>query len=413
MKKNTTLSSNIIYLGIVQGSNYILPLLTFPYLVRILGPVNFGILGFCQATIQYLILLIDYGFNWTATQSVARDKDNSDKVQEIFWCVMWSKSLLLMIALCILLGLCYFIPQYQKLFLILLAFIPGMVGNVIYPVWLFQGMEKMKWLTIASIISRTLVVPLTFIYVNDSSDIFLAALIQSCVNFFAGLIALSIILKEGWITGISFKPRLILKCLSDGWHVFLSTSAISLYSTGLIVILGFISGPIAVGYFNAANTIRNAAQGLLSPITQAIYPRINNLLIADRKSGILLIKKSLKYLSYLSLFFSGLLLIGSHPLVDIGIGKGYETSVYILMILSPLPFIVSLSNIYGIQIMLTHNYKKQFTLILFSGGITCICLIVPLTLLWGAIGAALVLLITELFVTIRMYKFVKNNKILD
>ncbi|MBD4005361.1 oligosaccharide flippase family protein, partial [Xanthomonas citri pv. citri] len=93
-----------------------------------------------------------------------------------------------------------------------------------------------------------------------------------------------------------------------GFHVFISTSAISLYSTGIVIILGFISGPTSVGNFNAANTIRNALQGLLNPITQAIYPRISSTLVLNRVKGVILIKKSLTCLSLIGGAFSLILL---------------------------------------------------------------------------------------------------------
>lgn len=79
-----SLRRNVIYLAVVQGSNYLLPLLTFPYLVRTLGPENFGIFGFCQATMLYMIMFVEYGFNLTATQSIAKAADSKDKVTSIF-----------------------------------------------------------------------------------------------------------------------------------------------------------------------------------------------------------------------------------------------------------------------------------------------------------------------------------------
>lgn len=152
-------------------------------------------------------------------------------------------------------------------------------------------MERMKWITLCTISARLCVIPLTFIFVSSKADIWLAALIQGSVNFIAGCIGLFLILNRGWISGACFNLKRIKQSLIEGWHVFLSTSAISLYTISTTVILGFIAGPVAVGIFNAANTIRNAAQGLLSPITQAIYPRINSLFDNQYPLALALIKK--------------------------------------------------------------------------------------------------------------------------
>ena len=194
--------------------------------------------------------------------------------------------------------------------------------------------------------------------------------------------------------------------------VFISTSAISLYSTGIVIILGFISGPTSVGNFNAANTIRNALQGLLNPITQAIYPRISSTLVLNRVKGVILIKKSLTCLSLIGGAFSLILLLGASILVKISIGPGYDNAVIVLMIISPLPFLISLSNVYGIQVMLTHNYKKEFSKILIAAGLLSLLLIFPLTTLFKEIGAAITLLATECLVTSLMLMFVRNNKLL-
>ncbi|HGY9068137.1 TPA: oligosaccharide flippase family protein, partial [Escherichia coli] len=102
---------------------------------------------------------------------------------------------------------------------------------------------------------------------------------------------------------------------------------------------GFISGPTSVGNFNAANTIRNALQGLLNPITQAIYPRISSTLVLNRVKGVILIKKSLTCLSLIGGAFSLILLLGASILVKISIGPGYDNAVIVLMIISPLPFL--------------------------------------------------------------------------
>ncbi|VFS52827.1 oligosaccharide flippase family protein [Budvicia aquatica] len=142
MSINTSLNRNIFYLALVQGSSFILPLLTFPYLVRILGPEYFGILGFCQASMQYLVLLTDYGFNWTATQQVAKYREDRGELTNIFWSVIFSKLLLAVLAFILLLVVCFFVTKYQQLWMVLLAFSPMVLGNVIYPIWFFSGGRK-------------------------------------------------------------------------------------------------------------------------------------------------------------------------------------------------------------------------------------------------------------------------------
>ncbi|MCD1124774.1 flippase [Jinshanibacter sp. LJY008] len=411
MKINTVLNRNILYLSLVQGSAYILPLLTFPYLVRVLGPDGFGVLGFCQASIQYLVLLTDYGFNWTATQQVAKYRDDKEKLSSIFWAVLWSKFFLALLSFSILIVMCLYVDKYKEIWFVLLSFSPMVWGNVIYPIWFFQGMERMKWITLCSIFSRCMLIPLVFIFVNNISDLWVAALIQGSVNFIAGVIGLYLVFKNDWVKPIEFKSQNIISCLRNGWHVFISTSAISLYTTSTTVILGFLVNPAAVGYFNAANTIRSAVQGLLNPISQALYPRINNLIEKDYSKALELIRRSLRYIACISMFFSCLLFLFAPVIIEYSVGEAYHSSVSILRWMSFLPFIISLSNIFGVQTMLSHNYKKQFSTILITCGICSLFIVFPLVLLFYANGAAISILMTESCVTLLMYLFLRKKKI--
>lgn len=411
VKLNSTLNKNIFYLALVQGSSYVLPLITFPYLVRVLGPEYFGLLAFCQASMQYLVLLTDYGFNWTATQQVAKNKNNKSELTCIFWSVLFAKTILGIVAFIILAIVCMFVPQYANVWYILLALSPLVIGNIVYPIWFFQGIEKMKWITLCTISSRCIIIPLTFLLVHSKEDVWLAALIQGSVNLLAGIIGLALIIRQGWISGFHFNYFRVKKSLVDGWHVFVSTSAISLYTTSTTVILGFAAGPVAVGYFNVANTIRNAAQSLLNPITQAIYPRINSLFDSDYPQALLLIKKSIRFVGGIALVGSLSLLVLAPWVIKISVGIDYKEAIPVLRWMAFLPLIIVLSNIFGVQTMLTHNYKKQFSIILICSGLINLLIVFPLIFLYSQVGAAISLLITELLVTLLMYLFLRSKHI--
>ncbi|MBW9470752.1 O87 family O-antigen flippase [Escherichia coli] len=411
MKLNTTLNKNIIYLGLVQGSSYILPLITFPYLVRVLGPEFFGVLGFCQASMQYLVLITDYGFNWTATQQIAKHRDNKLKINEIFWSVIFAKIFLASISFILLFVICWNVPKYHDVWYVLLSFSPFLLGNVIYPIWFFQGMEKMKAITVCTISARFLLIPLIFLLVHNSDDIWIAAIIQSSVNLLAGILSCCLIFKYRWISGFEFNLIKVKESICEGWHVFISTSAISLYTTSTTVILGFVAGNTAVGYFNAANTVRNAAQGLLNPVTQAIYPRVSALYEIDYVKALNLIKKMLRYIGGIAFLGSVILFFLAPVIIKYGLGDSYNNAVSILRWMAFLPFIILLSNIFGVQTMLTHGYKKQFSNILTVSGVLNLCIIYPLVCLYSADGAAIAMLITEIFVSFTMFCFLKNKKI--
>lgn len=361
---------------------------------------------------QYLVILTDYGFNLTATQQVAKKRDNKIELSVLFWNVIWSKCFLAAVAFSALFLICLLVPKYQNDWHVLLAFSPMVLGNIIYPIWFFQGMEKMKWITVCTICARLLLIPWVFIYVKTPDDVWVAALAQGATNLIAGLIGCFMIYSHGWVGKVTFSIKEVKASLYEGWHVFASTSAISLYTTSTTIILGLLSGSAAVGYFNAANTIRNAIQGLLNPVTQAIYPRINYLYDNDYTRCISLIKKSLKIIGCLSFIGSAFLFLFAPLIIKYGVGENYTSAVSVLKIMSLLPFMVSLSNIFGVQTMLTHGLKKEFSRILIFAGMSNLLIIFPLVNLFNEDGAALSMLLTECMVTAAMFFYLRKNKIL-
>lgn len=405
------LKKNILYLFIVQGGNYIIPLLTFPYLLRVLGPYSFGLFGFFQATIQYCILLVEFGFNWTATEAVAKSKEDKSSLTGIFWAVFWAKLFLSIIAIVILIGLCLLFSIYSKHIIVVIAFIPLIIGNVIYPVWFFQGIEEMKWITICTLTARILIIPMTFLLVRNSDDIWIAASVQSFAMILSGVIAMFIIIKKKWISKICFNYSLVKKCLNDSWHLFISTSAISLYTTSTTVILGALVGPVAVGYYNTANTIRGAAQGLLNPIAQAVYPRVSALINDDYNNALLMIRKTFKYFCSIALICSLFIFLFSEPIIRTVAGNEYDNAISVLRWMAFIPFLVAMSNVFGVQTMLTHGYKKEFSRILILSGGVNLAIIFPLVHFLLQDGAAISLLVSEIFVTIAMYSFLRKKKI--
>lgn len=399
---NRSLLHNILSLLSLQGANYLLPLLTLPYLVRTLGTEAYGRLGFSLAFIQYFVLLADYGFNLSATRAIAQHQQDRQRVSQLFWNVTACKLLLGLIGFGILLLLSQLIPTLKAVQDVLLAAYLLVLGSILFPVWLFQGMETMGRIAICSLLAKALVVPTTFLFVHHPEDAWLAATIQGATTVAAGLLAIGFIHRERWI--VWARPTLngLKEQLAEGWHVFLSTAAISLYTASTTVILGFLAGNTAVGHFVAADKIRQAAQGLISPVSQAVYPRVNALMQQDRHAAFQMIRRLLWGQGGATLLLS-LLLMGFAPLiVELAYGAGHQDTVTVLRWLAPLPFVIGLSNVLGIQTMLTLGMKQLFSRILLASGLCNLILIVPLSLYQGETGAATAVLITECLVTCTM-----------
>lgn len=402
---------NISSLFGIQGANYIIPLITLPYLVRVLGPEGYGVVGFSFAIMQYFCLLTDYGFNLSVTRKIAMNNTDKINISNIFWHVLICKIILAGFGFLILFVVVNVVGKLYVMSSVLYSSYLMVIGNVLFPIWLFQGKEKMGWIAIANITSRLLALPLIFLLIKNQNDEVVSALITSFSNIVAGLISLFFVYKNRWI--LIVKPRLsgIQHEFKDGWHVFISTAAISLYTTSTTVILGFITNNQVVGYYIAADKLRMAAQGLLSPITQSFYPRINLVMKKNENDGFRLIRKLLKYLSLFTFLISFSLFILAPMLIDLIYGNTYIRSVGVLMILAWLPFIIGLSNMFGIQTMLVLGLRSNFSKILITAGFLNLGIIFPLTYFLAEQGAAFSVLITEISVTLMMLMTILNKKI--
>lgn len=406
-----TIIENMASLTGLQFASYILPLITLPYLTWILGPEKFGLTQYAIALITYFQIFTDYGFNLSATRELAIVREDNDKVSEIFNTVMLIKIILTIISLIILSLVILFIPKFSADSLIYILTFGMVIGYVLFPTWLFQGMEYMKYSSILNIIGKIIFTVLIFLFIHTSDDYLLVPIINSFGYIVVGIIGLILALKKFNIQIKLPKKESILYHLKDGWHVFISTIAINMYTTTNTFLLGLLTNNTLVGYYSIAEKIILAINGLINPISQALYPFISRNVHDDKKTSIKFIRKLTKIMAIIGLILSvGIFIFAKHIILFI-FGDAYFNSVIILEIISIIPFMVSLSNIFGIQTMLTFNYKRAFSSIVMIGGIINIILGVILILLIKEIGIAISFTITETFITLAMFIFLQHKGI--
>lgn len=406
---NKKLFSNIASLFTLKGAEYIISFITLPYLLRVLGPEKFGAVAFAQVIMNYGVLVADYGFNLTAPRDVAKAEKVDIPYQ--FSTIMGAKICLFLGIMLVGIPLLFFFRDKLDITLVLCT-LPVLIGNILFPIWYFQGIQEMKFITIFNLIARSVSVAAIFLFVQQQSDYRLAAFLQSFTPTLAGIISLSVLFHKTpelfqfptW-RGIKGKLR-------DGWDIFISTLFINLYTNSNIFILGILTNDTIVGYYAAANKLIEAVKGLLAPVSNAIFPHVSVLFKESREQAIHFLCKVLHYIGGGSFVISLLVFIFARPIVHLIMGNSYEESVEILRMISFLPFIIGLSNIFGIQTMVAFGMQRIFSRILMWSAVLNFVLIFPLVIWMQARGLAITTVMVESFVTITMYVVLRKNHII-
>ncbi len=403
MSKRRILISNFLSLSSVQIANYLLPLITLPYLVRVLGPEKFGLIAFSQAFIQYFILITDYGFNLSATREISIYRDNKEKVSEIFSAVMSIKFALMLLSFLIMSIIVFSFEKFRVEWNIYFLTFGMVFGNVLFPIWFFQGIESMRQIAMLNMLAKAISTFSIFIFIKTQSDYIYVPLINSLGFITAGIIGLWLVVNKFIIKLKIPTTEEIKRQLKEGWHIFISTIAISLYTTSNTFILGIFTNNTIVGYYSAGEKIVRAVLGLLEPVSRTVYPHISKLASESRESALNFIRKLVRFVGITTFFISLMLFVFAPYVSDIILGKQFKESIIVIRILAFLPFIVGLSNIFGIQTMLNFGLKELFTKVLITASFINIVLGLILTPYLKHVGISMSFLITEIFVTLSMY----------
>lgn len=381
----------------MQVANHILPLITLPYLVRVLGVEKFGLIAFAQSLIQYFVFFTDYGFGLSATREISINREDADKISDIFSRVLSIKllfTILSFVVLCIL--ICY-VSKFRSEGLVYFFSFGTVLGDVLFPIWFFAGMEKMKYITLLNIIAKLIFTALIFVFVRDMQDYIYVPLISSLGYVVAGILGL-------WIVHKKFKVGFVLPDLEglkhqlkDGGYIFFSRISLVLYDTSNIFVLGMFTNPKIVGYYSIAMKLMYAEQLLLSTVSQTIYPYVNKLFKESKESVLNFVRKVICLVGGGTFIISIITFILAAPLINVIFGSQHQQSILLLKILAFQPFLGFLGMIIGQQILIPFQIKKLFTLSIIIPSIVHIVILLVLVPKFEAVGVASVTVFTTVF----------------
>ena len=401
----------MFWLYALQGLNYFIPLAVLPYLIRVLGVERYGLIAFAQAFAQGFVFLTDYGFNLSATKQIARMRQDHEEVSRIFWAVMSIKAALMLMGAVILAVLVTWVPRFRADSAVYVIAYAAVVGSVLFPVWLFQGMEQMRYISVVSGGAKLLAAGLLFAMVHHPSDYVPALAIQSGGLLVAGIAGFWMALARFHIHFRVPSRGELQRMLRDGWHLFVSSAAGTLYATSNVFLVGLFAGNVQAGYFSAAEKTVRGIQGLLTPTTLAIYPHVSGLAAESRESAVHFIRRTLRWMGLFSLAPSLVLLAFARPIALLLFGPAAEGSIAPLRWISMLPFILTISSVLAIQTMIPFGMERQLSRVYVTAGLGNLVPLIVLIHYFGATGAGASILVVETAVVAAMWLILDRHGI--
>jgi polysaccharide transporter, PST family len=379
----------------MTGLNYVIPAALLPYLVRVLGVEQYGLIAFAQSISQYFIIATDYGFNFSATRAIAQNRDDREKISRIFWSVTAIKLGLAVAGALVMAIFLLLVPRLQAAMAVYTATYLSVIGNAIFPTWMFQGMERMSFISVITGVAKLAAAALVVIFVHNRNDTVLAALLLSSGYFLAGILGTVFALRHH-VDRFMVPSRVdIYTALHEGRHLFLTTAAVSLYSNTNTFLVGLLGGNVQAGYFSLADKVIRAITGLFAPLIQAAYPRVVRLAVQSRDLALGLIRKILFWSACIALPSGTALFFLAKPLALFVFGRSAAEVVPLLRWLSVFPLLAATTYIISTLMLIPFGFDKSQSRLLLGVGVLNVGTGFLLISWFGAIGGVIGMSIIE------------------
>ena len=407
-KNNRVLIGNFSYLGAISVFNLLIPLATYPYLIRVLGKDIYGVIVFAQAIISYFVLIVSFGFNTSATKEVSISRHDNSKLSEIVSSVLTIKACLLLISFILLAIALYFIPEthgYHTLFFLSMWLA---VYEVIFPVWYFQGIEKMKYITFFTLTSKLIFLVLIFVMIRKPQNYLLVPIINGIGALIGGGSSLYLVFNQHKIKFRFQKLHVLKKYFVDSFPLFVSAASVSIFVQANKIIIGAFIGMADVAYYDLADKV---VQLLKSPqilISQAIFPK------TSLGKNVSFIKKMVIIsIGIVSILFILTQIFATKIVLFLG-GTHMLPAVFLLRILSIAILLVYMSQYTSVHTLLANGYNKIWMKIMITTGILYILLVIISGFFSKvtAINLVYVSLLTELYTLLGSYYYSKKLNLL-
>ena len=404
LKGNKTIASNTGYLVAIEFVHLLLPFIALPYVIRTIGVERYGMVAFANTIITYFTIVINYGLDISAVKDVAINKNNADSLNEIVSTVLSIKFVLLILSFFVLIFCIYVVPFMSEHPLLMLYAFMACLSEVLFPVWYFQGIEKMQYITIVKCTSLLFYTIMVFVVIKEQSDFELVALLQSGGSVLSGAIAFLCLLRIEK-RRLNFPEWTNVKMvLKESFPFWLSRVSV-VFNTNLAkTVSGIFLSMESVAAFDLAQKVVNTILIPTRMLNKAAYPHIAR--TQNRKFA----TKFMFFVAFIALIISSITSILAPIIINFFAGYEMVEAINVLRVLCIFVFTTSIVICMGGCILVSFGYPRAFTdSVIISTFFLCfLYLFIYIFDIQTAVVYAFALVLTDIFVLFyRMYYCLK------
>ena len=337
-------------MGVLQVANYLIPFLVLPIISRILGASLFGSVSYAQNIVTYLTLLINYGFEYSATRQISIAREDKAKTDAIFWSVIAAKGMLLILSFAILAVLPFCMERVAcdpKLYIYTAL---ANIGIVFFPTWYLQGVQQMDKMAWANFFTKLLGAVLVLSLVREASAYRLYPLLMSASSILIGIGAMIYVIRHFGISRPVLSRQTLREVMQAGAPIFLNNVFVALYTTANMTILGMYAADDVIGYFSGAQRLIQALNMVVvMPVSMAVFPEISRRFAQSKAQGAKFLKQVLLLAGAAAAVVSLITFLCAPLMIRIMYGAEFAPSIELLKWLSPIPFLVMIATLLTVQ----------------------------------------------------------------
>ncbi|MDH3507529.1 MAG: oligosaccharide flippase family protein [Gammaproteobacteria bacterium] len=397
--RRAPLAQNVAAMYALQIANYLIPLVTLPYLIRVLGAEQYGVMAMAYAVVFFMVLFVDAGFNTLATRRLSRPGIRATQINEIFVATQLVKLGQCGAMFLLLCALSAVVPQIGKATAVYFATFPIVLGSLLFPTWLFQGLQIMHFTAACSVGGRLLATVGIFVLVKDAGDVVTAALLQASATAISGLLALPILFGRVRLRLTVPRRRLrarIRRTLADARPLAPAEYLTDAVGNSGVFILGFFASDAAVGVYAAIEKVARAGAGLFQPLTKALFPALAGHWISGAADAERFCRSWTQRILSLAIVLGIAMSVVAPTALEILFGDGWAEHAALLRVLAAWIAASVAATVLGQFWLLARGARSIYSRCLVTAGVFQLLVALVGAGLYGAQGLVVAAVIAEL-----------------